>query len=191
MSRWGEYYKQKAFNPDSVKKFELKYAPFISQLVNASKSHISPSYIEFGCGTGIVSRLVQNLRDWQYFSQYSSHILLDIDLEMLKMAAILGVRKRNFEYLEHDIRDPICQNPLYFQVAHSHGVLEHFSDHDINRVVRNMRDCASSVICYVPGHRYGKPCTDERLMTPKEWKKICNPKEIIEFNEGYDLILKW
>ena len=179
MSKWSDFYFEKCINPQSIINFANKYAPFLSEV--AKPGGIS---IEFGAGTGLVSRLTFN---------NTYQVLLDNDYDMLALARVINSYRgyNRVAVIHWDILESYYKHTM-FNVAHSHGVLEHFNDGDIRRIVRNMRDCASSVVCYVPSSRYTyKSFGDERLLTPKAWKKICNPKEIIEFNDGYDLILKW
>jgi hypothetical protein len=43
----------------------------------------------------------------------------------------------------------------------------------------------------VPGEKYKEPSFgDERLLSIEKWMDL-NPTDIIEFNEGFDLILYW
>lgn len=78
------------------------------------------------------------------------------------------------------------------EVGHSHGVLEHFNDVEIRDIIKLQREQYETLIHYVPSYLYRTPSFgDERLMTPENWQEICQPDEIIEFNGGYDLILKW
>lgn len=186
MSKWSDFYLRKATNVESIRNFKVKYTPYFREICK-SMPYCCGVQIEFGCGTGIVSRVVSG------HLKTTDSVLVDNDSDVLDLARLLNsLYKFNPVLHEQDIVKERILSHTTFNVAHSHGVLEHFDNESIKRTVRNMRDCANSVICYVPSSKYDyKSFGDERLLTPKAWKRICAPKEIIEFNDGYDLILKW
>ena len=42
----------------------------------------------------------------------------------------------------------------------------------------------------MPSAKYEVPSRgNERLMTVGEWREICSPDHVIEFNDGHDIIL--
>lgn len=141
---------------------------------------------EFGCGAGNISRIL-----YEKLRVHANYTLLDNDPKMLKLASESMKMVNNYRILNHDIREKdICipkQNCIY-----SHGVLEHFNDRDIKKIISIQQKYSDHLIHYVPSSLYKKPSMgNERLMTPKQWNKICHPDNIIEFNRGYDLILTW
>jgi hypothetical protein len=89
-----------------------------------------------------------------------------------------------------DARYPTGRLP---DVIHSHGLLEHFSDEDIRKIIKaSCNDGARVIVHYVPSDRYEQPSFgDERLMSAGQWHEIVAPHNIIEFNDGYDLALVW
>jgi hypothetical protein len=74
-------------------------------------------------------------------------------------------------------------------VVHSHGMLEHFSDTVIRRVIDSYRGIAHSQIHYVPGLYPTPTFGDERLMPVERWWDIVKPSQIITFNDGLDYAL--
>jgi len=77
-----------------------------------------------------------------------------------------------------------------FDIVFSHGVLEHFNNDEIKIILDQCRDCSAISISYVPSNLYEVSSRGgERLMSVKEWLTIYPFKDIIEFNEGKDLIL--
>ena len=183
MSAWFEFYKDKAFDHTKRLKFSMKYKPFIEALV---KEVSYDQTVEWGCGTGLVSIFLSRYRN------RLPRILLDIDEDVLNLARMNFHRTLPGEevlFLKHDIRKPLSGG---FGLSHSHGVLEHFGVEETKKIVSNMRESSRVVVCYVPTDRYISPSFgDECLMPPKKWKKLFNPTEMVEFNEGKDLILTW
>jgi hypothetical protein len=77
-----------------------------------------------------------------------------------------------------------------FDMAFSHGVLEHFDDFQIRDIINQCKDCSILSMHYVPSNRYLEPSRgDERLMSVDQWLQIYPFDDIVEFNEGKDLIL--
>jgi len=177
MNAWTEFY-QDRLNSEYYAHISRKYGRFISEV----KKAIRPGdvVVEFGCGIGNISRALSNLE--------CSLICVDNVNDMLTFSAKNKLQGRA-QFILADITKP------YFipgDVAHSHGVLEHLSNRQIQEAIKLQLKQYRELIHYVPGHRYKFPSFgDERLMTPEQWDAICKPDEIIEFNEGYDLILKW
>lgn len=182
MSKWFEFYKEKAFDPIKRLNFLDKYQVYLKML-DKNQGTINA---EWGCGTGLVSLAISHM-----FPE-ALNVLLDNDSRVMGIAKVnfyrFGAKKKPL-FLEHDIRNPLAGE---YRLSHSHGVLEHFSKKDCSKIIKNMRDVSHKVICYVPTDRYThKSFGDERLMSPSKWKKLFNPTEMIEFNDGKDLILKW
>lgn len=179
MSKWADFYKNR-LNERYTNHVNKKYAPFIEVL----KAQNAKTIAEFGCGIGTITKILidQKVGD--------IHHLLDNCRSMLAMAH-QNLTGLEFEMYLHNILKPF-DFVEKLDMIHSHGVLEHFSDQDIRQIISNQKDLAKVLVHYVPSHKYDKPSFgDERLLTVDEWKKICQPTEIIEFNNGYDLILIW
>ena len=118
--------------------------------------------------------------------------ILDLNGDMIKMA-IEHIGNPMIFWLKLDIRNPMPLE-LYteYNIIHSHGVLEHFEDHEIHEILHYQKAISPLLIHYVPSDKYTyKSFGDERLLSKEYWKENFNPTEIIEFNSGYDLILKW
>lgn len=160
-----------------------KYGPFLHVL----RSEIRPKnpkmiFAEMGCGAANVSRLIGS--DVQ-------HVLVDNDPKMLDLAAAnMPAALFQTTLVEADIVN--FELPFQVDVCHSHGVLEHFNDTDIRKVIVNQMRSSRSLIHYVPSDKYESPSLGgERLLSPAQWREICQPDELIEFNNGFDLILIW
>jgi len=176
MNEWATFYKDR-LNESYYKHINKRYSPFIKEIKrNLSKDL---TVVELGCGIGSISRSLK--------SSKCKLICVDNNSSMLKMS------KRN--KLSHAIfikQDITKSYKIKADIAHSHGVLEHFSDEQIRKIIKIQKKQYKTLIHYVPSKKYKNPSFgDERLMTVNQWKRICNPDEIIEFNNGYDLILKF
>ena len=181
---WYDFYKNKV-NKQYYYHITRKYKPFIDEIKKELREDQYTHLIEMGCGIGSITK---------YFLKklpYNKYTVIDNDVQML------GLTAKNFQ-------DVISENVIiqlfditfpYFQtgdIIHSHGVLEHFDDCFIEKIIYSQLKVAPIVIHYVPSNKYDyKSFGDERLLSKEYWMKHFNPTEIIEFNNGYDLILKW
>lgn len=180
LSRWADFYRDRV-NQSYFEHIQRKYEPFI----NAIADEVLPAMkvVELGCGIGSITKaLIMKQRMVEY-------CVVDSDKEMLALTHNnLNMSGMQVKYLLSDIR----QDCWWGDVAHSHGVLEHFSNEDIRAIIKKQREQYEVLLHYVPSYLYVEPSFgDERLMTPENWHDICKPDEIIEFNGGFDLILKW
>lgn len=162
-----------------------KYEKFICDILNSIVINNYNVIIEAGCGICSITRsLIEQDPERVYIGLDKSKKMLDLSLHNL----LAIPNKENFTLAQCDIvKEQYCGD-----LVHSHGVLEHFSDKQIQKIICYQRKNFKELIHYVPSYKYKTPSFgDERLLTINQWKKICNPNEIIEFNDGYDLILKW
>jgi SAM-dependent methyltransferase len=190
MDSWYEFYKDRVCDSyfDYV---NIKYKRFIDEVYNTvmvenitTKSDIS-TIVEVGCGIGSITKAVSKLSLTSFLVSIS---LLDNSEEMLSLTR-LNLKDEHLDaiYINRNVLD---YKPYKVDVAYSHGLLEHFLNNDIKTIINNLK--GAKQVHYVPSYKYVTPSRgDERLLTPLQWKEICNPDEIIEFNGGLDLILKW
>ncbi len=179
MSRWSEFYRPR-LGPEYLAYVKQRYAPFIDIVL----SHIRPGdgVGEAGAGMGTITRALLD------FGSRGDHVCLELDGDMLELADYqVGLRSGMWQL---DIRE---QLPRVFDVIHGHGVLEHFSDCDIRKIIHTHRESgARAAIHYVPGEKYVTPSFgDERLMSVDAWREIAAPDEVVTFNDGFDYALIW
>ena len=194
---WAEFYKPR-MNARYLQNLSVKYKPFLDLLCNVMHAgmieqqlhdiEIGCAMVETGCGAGNISRLIierNQRRGWFH--------LIDNSDDMLQLAKQNLQGKTGVRFYNHDIRSRLFANDYYIKCMFSHGVLEHFCEEDINKIIDSQLASCNTLIHYVPSAKYlpHKSFGDEHLWTPKEWKRICNPDNIIEFNDGHDLILCW
>lgn len=77
------------------------------------------------------------------------------------------------------------------QLIVTHGVLEHFSDKQIEDISYRQRLYRpQNIVHYVPLDKYQTPSFgDERLLPYEHWLKLVKPKDYILFNDEHDLLL--
>jgi len=172
--------------PKYLSHLREQYKPFTDLIANNTcrLSHIA----EFGCGAGNITKIL--IEDYNI----SNNTCLDVDSDILHIA------NRNIDshhvsslrssvcYKKADIRDKVG----HFDIIHSHGVLEHLPDDVIQEAIKSQLSQANTLIHYVPSNKYGfKSFGDERLLSKEEWVTKHKPTNIVEFNDGFDIILVW
>jgi trans-aconitate methyltransferase len=186
MSRWSDFYKDR-LNEGYENYVRNRYAPFIQEII----SHPYHFIEEHGCGPGFITKIIRQdyPKDDVLYYMYDN----DTDiLELTKQNLEWNKHSRDILIQQHDLKKYSQMLPRYVDVIFSHGVLEHFDDNTIREVINMQLTRGKTLIHYVPSNKYEIPSFgDERLMSPKEWKNICQPTEIKEFNNGFDLILIW
>ena len=176
MSRWSDFYKDRVKNDLYESYFDQRYSLVADMIVNSSKDKVIH---EIGCGIGSLYKSIKRKSDKDIH-----YVLSDIDDEMVKLS------KDNTGNKPIILRMDCLNSCSNADVVVSHGLLEHLSDDQINKIVDSRSYLAKTQIHYVPGYKYEKPSFgDERLLKKDEWNKICRPSDIIEFNDGYDYIL--
>jgi len=178
MNRWFEFYKSRINNKSYEEYFQKKYNPYLSYL----SSHIKPKMKigEFGCGTSLVTKLL--------YKENCSFVVGDNNKEMLELTSTNLNNNRIKKYLI-DIKNPIQER---FDLIYSHGVLEHFDYEQIRKIIENQLKVCGHLVHYVPSDKYKVPSFgDERLWSVEKWSYYFTPTKVIEFNNGYDLMLIW
>lgn len=182
MDKWAEFYESRVNDYGYIKYFKKKYEPFLRLL--HQKAIRGSKVAEFGCGIGTVTKILHEL------NPMLTHTLYDNSYDVIRLAHenLIGVRDVFITNL-----DIIQPNFIQlFDVIHSHGVLEHFKDKDIQRIIMHQLRMSDTLIHYVPSNKYKTPSFgDERLKSPEYWMNVCRPDKVVEFNDGYDLILIW
>ncbi len=180
MKTWVDFYKQR-LNDNYFNHVKSKYKPFIDEVESSIKN--GDHVVELGCGMANITRA---LIEFDLIADYS---IMDFEIGMLELS---DLNLKNSDYFVTICKGNILLNCLNGDVAHSHGVLEHFSDYEIRRIISLQKANYSKLIHYVPSNKYETPSFgDERLLSVDKWRDICKPDEIIKFNNGHDLILKW
>lgn len=187
MTKWSQFYNGR--NCDSYRKyFEVKYRKFIDMIVDKASGYEIPFIHEVACGMGNTTRFIAN----NPMMNKSVLSASDNDPEMLIMAAqnLFNCGVDNIALMKEDAFS-IGSNGESYDIIHSHGFIEHFTDDEILTLINAQLACCEHAIHYVPGDKYKEPSFgDERLLSVEKWMEL-NPTDIIEFNEGFDIILYW
>lgn len=179
MKSWYEIYRDR-MNAVYRAHIRSKYGRHIEAINETSPQ----STIEIGCGAGNITRASR-----EAIGGTDNCILIDSCPQMLGLAAENNPLP-TCQFICADVRNVAM--PLA-SVVHSHGLLEHFRDEDIQHIVKKCSRSAPLQYHYVPSSLYDYPSRgDERLLSPQVWKRILKnfPVEVIVFNGGLDLILK-
>ena len=184
MKSWYDIYVERA--SDSYRNYvREQYKPFLDILKNCCDK--TTTSVELGCGAATISRIL--MED----AEYKNIICIDEDWDMSSLAWRMVGYVDNVLVTRRDITSARLSSYIPSSgkvVFHSHGVLEHLSDEGIRNVTDQLKQHGVPQIHYVPSDKWITPSRgDERLMTPADWNDICHPDNIVEFNDGKDLIL--
>jgi SAM-dependent methyltransferase len=175
-SPWAKFYEGREGH-EYQRYVEQRYAPYIAA-INDRIQH-NNLVLELGCGTGTISH---SLAD--YCQRHNvKYLATDID------PAMVDIAKSRLWDLDVSVfrMDALAEHPALADVVHSHGMLEHFDDETIRKIISKYRFAAQ--VHYVPGLYEAPTFGDERLMSVDAWWKLCKPDQIITFNEGLDYAL--
>lgn len=178
MSEWAKFYKDRV--GDGYTNYaEQRYAPMIEELNCDAKTAL-----EEGCGIGTISKIMLNNQPLLDLTISDNDILM-LQLALENMKGLISLN--NVKLM--DIRS--TKKP-HVDLIYSHGVLEHFDDRNIHRILKAQIDKCSKLVHYVPTDSYDTPSFgDERLLPIQYWLDMFNPTRYKTFNSDKDLILIW
>lgn len=162
---WHEFYKNR-INSTYQNYFEYRYHPFLNAVLHKCNGG---TIIDAGCGIGSVSK---------YLRKYRRDTLgFDMCPDMVKLSKE-NVPDGRF------IQGDLLTGPVTTNLTVTHGVLEHFTDEQIQGVLERYPNS----IHYVPLQGYPEQSFgDERLLPMEYWVERFNLKEYDTFNNGLDL----
>ena len=134
-------------------------------LLRAALRRAGGSVLEVGVGSGAQSALLSRFVPRVCTVDYDARILAAAQVNLRRFGRqVLSVRADGFAL-------PFASE--CFGVAISQGLMEHFSDDDIARLVREQLRVARSVVFSVPSDNYPRQdLGNERLMSPARWQDI-------------------
>lgn len=190
MEEWRTLYERQIAKFDDVDKYILKNLKKKKVYLDAIEKYSkNKKIIECGCGTGKISTYFQN--------KGYSVTAVDIDNEILHLAKNI-VKKSSFsEMPKFEIMSIL--NLQYknksFDVAFSNGVLEHFTDDEIIKILMEEMRIADIVIFGVPSKYFNDDefmHGDERYLTREEWRTLITKAKgkVIEENAFHSQSLK-
>ena len=170
--KWYELYKidvEEFPTPDDYFKYKLKYKKkMVKKIIKYAKNK---KVLEAGCGTGLVAGYLQKL-GLQVTALDLSQKVLDYAKKIATNSNVLSPCK----YEQGDILN-LKYKDKAFDVVFSNGVLEHFNDEELVKILSNQMRISKYVIFGIPSTYFGmneKMLGNERSLTVSEWKKIIN-----------------
>ena len=212
VNTWDNFYQSRVCNDSYVNVFCKKYNRFIEEIIiniqQISYDLKAPLILkEEGCGIGTVSLAISQIgeRLFNYFGltgasdakKISKVIFSDINIPMLELCCKNTLSISTDNYLGKVplfyVKENICE-PKFFEsstVVVTHGVLEHFSDVDITRIMSTYNnDKVLFQAHYVPTSQYTSPSFgDERLLPTDYWITLVKPDYYLLDNNGKDLYM--
>jgi cyclopropane fatty-acyl-phospholipid synthase-like methyltransferase len=178
---WADFYRPRVNNESSLSKFRAKYNAFFDLIAEKKPKRLA----ELGCGIASCAKILHEKRVGK------EHFLVDSSVEMLCLARRnlrdTGITAR---YICADAR--VRRAPKEADLVYSLGLLEHFTNEGIAYVIHTHAKPGRPMLHLVPSDRYHTPSFgDERLLSAEEWLAIAGPDEIIEMNDGHELVLVW
>lgn len=170
MEEWRTLYERQISKFDNIDKYILKNLKKKKVYLNAIEKYSkNKKIIECGCGTGKISTYFQN--------KGYSVTAVDIDENILKLAENIVERSSFKETPKFEVMS--IMNLKYknktFDVAFSNGVLEHFTDNEIIKILKEEIRIADVVVFGVPSKYFNDNefmHGDERYLTKEEWRTL-------------------
>ena len=174
MSDWSDYYNQN-ITPDMYIRNLYGQREFLTAIADAKAKKI----LEIGAGTGTMSIFLSQL-GFQVTTLDNDHKIL----EVAKLAKEKFSGQNEIVYGDA-FKLPFADNS--FDLIFHQGLLEHFSNEDIHRLLEEHLRVASTVIFSVPNNYYSKKeFGDERLMSKPTWENILKLYNV-EISQNYAL----
>ena len=184
---WNDYYLSRINSESYDFYFSSKYKPLVDLIKeHLGKNNISTLIIEEGCGISSVSKQLIK------YYPYNPYLLMDIDEKMLNLSKenLSEYKESSFIFKQKDILSPLDLFYPYDKILITHGVLEHFSDKDIRKIINNYSKKKITQFHYVPLNGYKNPSFgDERLLSLNYWINLLKINSYIVINNK-DLYFK-
>ncbi|HSV43284.1 MAG TPA: class I SAM-dependent methyltransferase [Candidatus Bathyarchaeia archaeon] len=181
MATWVEYFKKSQRN---------LFSQFISKrrLIELiiSETPKCGKILEAGCGTADLSIILASCG----YAITAMDLSEDV-LEYAQKKTLPGFNPINFFQADILNLSEFFEKKHFDTVCHS-GVLEHFSDYEIIKALKEQKFVANKIIFNVPNNRV-KPSPslfgDERLMSNKKWSELISKAGFVDHSVygGYDL----
>ena len=173
-NKWCELYKidvEEFEKPDDYFEYKLKYKKkFVKKILKYANN--KKNVLEAGCGTGLMAGYLQK--------QGLEVTALDLSESVLNYAEKIASDSQIIlpcsKYQQGDILN-LKYNKNEFDVVYSNGVLEHFNDKDIIKILKQQLKISKYVIFGVPIMYFNmneKMLGNERCLSIKEWKDLIN-----------------
>ena len=182
---WDEYYKSRVRNNEYRAAFRLKYGLFLKEIIfnikRLAQELGTPVILkEEGCGIGTVSLSISSMEEKLLGS-----------MGLTSVSETKEVSKVIFSDISPVMLGLCHENTCPPSIVVTHGVLEHFADDDIMKIISTYdNDNVLFQAHCVPTNRYKSPSFgDERLLAPEVWDALIKPDYYILDNNGCDLYM--
>jgi len=178
--RWSILYQKEIMASDDPRSFfkkKVKEKQPLLKKIRKYSSHTRKKMLEAGCGTGVLSTYLAN-RGFKVTA-------LDNDENMLKLARdIADLFPNQPKFVKKTLLD-LDYSDNHFDISFSHGVLEHFKEEKLIKIINNQLRVAKILIFSVPSNYFkekDKIHGDEHFLSIRGWEKIIDKTngEIIE-----------
>lgn len=180
MSHWSKYYQEKITSDFYIRNI-YGQREFLNAIIDSGAKKI----LEVGAGTGTMSVFLSNMG--------MEVTTIDNDPKVLELAKQAKAKfgGRNYFQEADAFNLPFTDNS--FDLIFHQGLLEHFADSDIHKLLTEHLRVAKIVIFSVPNSYYPKKdIGDERLLGKAKWEKILQPYKIINSsNYSLKFLPKW
>jgi len=166
MGSWAEFYEKTCGDVRLLRGNILEHKMLLANIARFVKP--GDKVLEIGSGTGVMG--------WPLAQGGVKVTSVDNDLEILRMSRInAGLLGADIEFREADaFKLPFADRA--FKVAFSEGLIEHYSDDDIAKLVAEHQRVSDVVVISVPikGSR-NVAFGNERWLTMEEWEAMFKP----------------
>lgn len=170
MSKWSKIYETQLAEAGSVTNFIKNKISYKKQLIEIIKTYCNKNgrILEIGSGSGVTT-IHLNLSGYKTIG-------VDQDPDMINFArSISGVQKDTSTNFEIDNLRTLNKIKGYFDVIFSNGVMEHFTDNDIIKIINRHLLMCHYLIFSIPSDYFSmnqRIYGDERFMNAKKWHQI-------------------
>ncbi len=164
---WDKYYEQEITIPGLLSNL-YGQKEFLAEIISRAKGRV----LEVGTGTGGMS----------VFLAWLGLDITSIDTN----PKVIEVAKQTAEKLNARVVFKVADTFALpypnqsFDVLFHQGLLEHFKDQDIHKILGEQLRVAKQVVISVPNHRYPRrDFGNERLMDKNKWEKILDRYKLL------------
>jgi ubiquinone/menaquinone biosynthesis C-methylase UbiE len=172
---WKDFYQRPAGISEYLENLSVQ-REFLEEISSRQRGKV----LEVGCGSGTMSVFLSHLG--------FKTTAVDRDEEVLERARKASQDLNGkVDFIRADaFKLPFADKE--FDIAFSQGVLEHFDDEDIVRLLKEQCRVAKCVFLSVPNNFYNhRDFGDERLLSKAEWERVLSGFDMVESENYYHI----
>lgn len=170
LSKWSILYEKEILSSSSIEKYieeKLSTKKKVINLIN--KYATNHSILELGAGTGVLALYISTLNN-----NYVDALDKDIDMiDLSKKYFLDKFPKANINYICDDIRN--IKDIVKYDVGYSIGILEHYEDREIIKLIQKQISICNYVIIGIPTRYFDedkKMYGNERYLPLNYWRDL-------------------